>query len=110
VGDLLGRKYEGEKAADRPDLLLNEDLNDSCLLIEFKRPSHTLNHGDYIQAISYRHELSKHMSKPIQVLLIGGQRSPDFPAFQRENEVDAYTFNDVIASARRAIDWQLTAA
>lgn len=110
VEDLLGRKYEGEKASDRPDLLLNEDLNGSCLLIEFKRPSHALNHGDYIQAISYRHELSKHMSKPIRVLLIGGHRTPDFPVSQREGQVDAYTFNDVIASARRAVDWQLTAA
>lgn len=109
VEGVLGRKYVGDNASNRPDLLLNEDLNGSCLLIEFKRPSHALNHDDYIQAISYRHELSKHMSKPIRVLLIGGRRSPDFPASQREGEVEAYTFTDVIASARRTVDWQLSA-
>lgn len=108
IEDALGRKYEGSKAADRPDLLLNEDLNGSCLLIEFKRPSHALNHDDYIQAISYRHELAKHMAKPIRVLLMGGRRSSDFPTSQREAEVEAVAFLDVIASARRAIEWQLS--
>jgi hypothetical protein len=108
IEDALGRKYEGSKAADRPDLLLNEDLNGSCLLIEFKRPSHALNYDDYIQAISYRHELAKHMAKPIRVLLMGGRRSSDFPLSQREAEVEAVTFLDVIGSARRAIEWQLS--
>ena len=107
VEDALGRKYEGVKALERPDLLLNEDLNGTCLLIEFKRPSHALNHDDYLQAISYRHELSKHMSKPIEVLLMGGRRSADFPMSQREVGVEAFTFTDVISSARRAIEWQL---
>jgi hypothetical protein len=108
VEEALGRKYDGEKASDRPDLLLNEDLNGTCLLIEFKRPAHALNHDDYIQAISYRHELSKHRAKPIRVLLMGGRRSPEFPTGQREAELEAFTFFDVIASARRAIDWQLS--
>lgn len=108
VEDALGRKYEGAKALERPDLLLNEDLNGTCLLIEFKRPSHALNHDDYLQAISYRHELSKHMSKPIRVMVMGGRRSSDFPMTQREAEVDAVVFFDVIASARRIIDWQLS--
>jgi hypothetical protein len=108
IEDALGRKYEGAKAQERPDLLLNEDLNGSCLLIEFKRPSHALNHDDYLQAISYRHELSKHMAKPIRVMLMGGRRSSGFPTAQREAEVEAVAFSDVIASARRAIDWQLS--
>ena len=73
-----------------------------------KRPSHALNHDDYLQAISYRHELSKHMAKPIRVMLMGGRRSSDFPSTQREAEVEAVAFSDVIASARRAIDWQLS--
>lgn len=108
VEEALGTKYDGSKAADRPDLLLNEDLNGSCLLIEFKRPSHALNHDDYIQSIGYRHELSKHMAKSIRVLLMGGRRSSDFLSARREAEVEAFTFLDVIASARRSIEWQLS--
>lgn len=108
VEDVLGQKYQGNRAADRPDLLLNEDLNGTCLLIEFKRPSHALNHDDYVQAITYLHELLKHVNKPIRVLLMGGRRSPDFPMLQRESEVEAVAFSDVIGSARRAVSWQLS--
>jgi hypothetical protein len=56
----------------------------------------------------YRHELSKHMAKPIRVLLIGGRGAPDFPGGQREAEVKAFAFSDGISSAQRAIDWQLS--
>jgi len=108
VEEALGRKYTGDKAQGRPDLLLNEDLNGACLLIEFKRPSHALNHDDYVQAISYRHELRKHMNKPIKVLLMGGSRSGDFPSERREPDVEVATFADAIATARRALDWQLS--
>lgn len=108
VEDVLGKRYEGGKASERPDLLLNEDLNGTCLLIEFKRPSHPLNHDDYVQAISYRHELLKYMTKPIKVLVMGGRRSTDYPIANRESEVEAIGFLDVISSARRMVDWQLS--
>jgi hypothetical protein len=107
VEDLLGQKYNGEHANKRPDLLLNEDLHSNCLLIEFKRPAHPLNHDDYIQATTYRHALGKHLNKPIRVLLIGGRKSPDFPTQNREPDVEVMTFDDVIASARRQLEWQL---
>jgi hypothetical protein len=42
------------------------------------------------------------------VLLMGGRRSADFPMSQREAGVEAFTFTDVISSARRAIEWQLS--
>lgn len=108
VEDVLGKTYKGGKASERPDLLLNEDLNGTCLLIEFKRPSHPLNHDDYVQAISYRHELLKYTTTPIKVLVMGGRRSPDFPISNRESEVEAVGFLDVISSARRMVDWQLS--
>lgn len=107
VEELLNQKYTGERATTRPDLLLNEDLNGKCLLIEFKRPSHALNRDDYIQATTYRHDLLKHLNKPVEVLLVGGRRSSDFPTQNLEPEVSAMTFDDVISTARRQIEWQL---
>jgi hypothetical protein len=107
VEEFLGKTYTGDKADKRPDLLLNENLSGQYLLIEFKRPSHALNHGDYVQAIGYRHELSKYLSSPILVLLIGGSRSPDFPTENREPQVEARIFSQVISTARRQIDWLL---
>lgn len=107
VEDYLGKQYSGDKADLRPDLLLNENLNGEYLLIEFKRPSHPLNHDNYLQAISYRHDLRKHISAPIEVLLVGGRRSPDFPTDNREPNVKVVVFDQLIASARRQLQWLL---
>lgn len=47
------------------------------------------------------------MAKPIEVLLMQGRRSANFPMSQREAGVNAFAFTDIISSARRAIEWQL---
>lgn len=107
IEEFLGKKYQGDLATKRPDLLLNENLNGEYLLIEFKRPSHALNHDDYQQATGYRHDFLKYISKPIRVLLIGGQRSPDFPTQNLEPNVSAMLFTDVTSTARRQTQWQL---
>jgi hypothetical protein len=107
VEDFLGKKFTGRRANRRPDLLLNENMHGECLLIEFKRPSHSLNRDDYSQAIDYRHDLGKAINKPIKVLVVGGGRAPDFPTLNLEPNVAAATYLDVIASARRQLDWQL---
>lgn len=110
VEDVLGKTYTGDKADRRPDLLLNENLSGQYLLIEFKRPSHALNHDDYLQAIGYRHELTKYLGSPIQVLLVGGSRSSDFPKDNREPHVEARIFGQIISTARRQIEWLLRTA
>lgn len=110
VEDVLGKAYTGDKADRRPDLLLNENLSGQYLLIEFKRPSHALNHADYLQAIGYRHELAKYLGSPIQVLLVGGSRSSDFPKDNREPHVEARIFGQIISTARRQIEWLLRTA
>jgi hypothetical protein len=110
VEDVLGETYTGDKANRRPDLLLNENLGGQYLLIEFKRPSHALNHDDYVQEIGYRHELAKYLGSPIQVLLVGGSRSSDFPTDNREPHVEARIFGQVISTARRQIEWLLRTA
>jgi hypothetical protein len=107
VETFLGKQYVGEKADQRPDLLLNENLNGEYLLIEFKKPGHALNHDNYLQAITYRHELGKYISAPIKVLLIGGKRSPDYPTDNREPNVIAMGFDQLIATARRQLQWLL---
>lgn len=109
IEESLGKKYAGYRGNTRPDLLLNEDLHGECFLIEFKRPSHSINHNDYLQATTYRYELQKHLNKPIEVLIIGGRRSVEFPTTNREPNVNVTSFDDVIATARRHLQWQLRA-
>jgi hypothetical protein len=107
VEEHLGKEYVGQKATLRPDLLATEDLHGECLLIEFKRPSHGLNHDDYVQAITYRHELTKYINKPIRVLVVGGSVSSDFPVTRLEADVKATSFADIISTARRELEWKL---
>lgn len=102
-----GSNYIGNYGSRRPDLLLNENLLGENLLIEFKRPSHTLNYRDYLQAITYRHELLKNITSPTEIFLIGGDISSDFPLNNREPNIKPLTLSKVISSARRQIQWQL---
>lgn len=108
VDEFLGRKYIGDRASNRPDLLLNEDLNRRLLLIEFKRPTHALDVTDYQQATSYRHEFSKYTDQEITVVLLGGKLSDDLPKPNlREPGVEIRIFQQVISSARRQLEWLL---
>lgn len=83
-------KYQGKAGVDRSDLLLNENLNSEYLLIEYKRPSHSLNNVDYQQAARYRHEFTKYTANPITVLMIGRRRSSDFPEHYLEPLVGVF--------------------
>lgn len=108
VEDYLGKKYKGNKASKRPDLLLNENLNGEYFLIEFKRPSHSLSHADYQQLTTYRNELLGVTGKPIRVLLLGGKKGKNLPASEYvEKSTSIMLFKDVISSARRQIEWML---
>lgn len=110
IEDYLGRKYVGKKASKRPDLLLNENLNGEYLLIEFKRPGHSLGHADYQQLTGYRNELRAVTGKPIRVLLLGGKKGKDLPSSEYiEKETSIMLFKDVIATARRQVTWMLRA-
>ena len=63
--------------------------------------------GDYVQAIGYRHELTKYVGSAVQVLLVGGGRSADFPTGNREPDVEERIFGQIISTARRQIEWLL---
>jgi hypothetical protein len=109
VESQIGGKYTGERATLRPDLLINDGFAGECLLIEFKRPSHALRYEDYTQATTYRHDLKKHISKRMRILIIAGSRSADFPVSNMEADVIALTFSDIISSARTELAWKLRA-
>lgn len=107
VESQIGSRYTGERAALRPDLLLNAGFSGEYLLIEFKRPSHALRYEDYTQATTYRHDLRNHVTKRMRILIIGGSRSADFPTSNMEADVMALTFSDIISSARTELAWKL---
>lgn len=105
----LDKKYVGDRATKRPDLFLSENLNGERLLIEFKRPSHSLTYEDYQQATAYRNDFHQNgIDKQINVILIGGKLGNDLPIQdKREPNVKIITFTDLISSARRQYEWLL---
>lgn len=108
IEEYLGKKFSGDRASNRPDLLLNEDLDSRLLLIEFKRPNHSLTLADYQQATTYRHDFSRYTDQEIQVLLLGGKLGTDLPKPHfREPHVRIMLFPQVISSARKQLDWLL---
>ena len=108
VEEYLNTKYKGKKGNKRPDLLLNENIFQEYLLIEFKRPKHTVKYEDYQQATAYRNDFGNYTEKEIKVIIIGGKRGHDLPPkSQRESNVEIMIYSELIASARNRLAWLL---
>lgn len=105
VEDHLNKKYKGERAQKRPDLLLADLSRDKMLLIEFKRPSHTLTRDDKNQAEKYRDDLLPIFSKSIDILVLGGRRKEGLPVAPDNGTTLLVSFIDVISSARNRLEW-----
>ena len=110
IEEFYNRKYVGDRANKRPDLLLTENLNHERLLIEFKRPSHPLSFEDYQQATAYRNDFHQNaIDQQINVFIIGGRLGNNLPPLERrEPNTKVMTFTDLISAARRQYRWLLS--
>jgi len=100
IEDYLGKKYTGKRAKKRPDLMLSVNYANEYLLVEFKRPGHSLKHIDYQQVAGYRNDFVPFTSSEIKVLLIGGKRSSDLPpSFNKEPNTNIMIFDEIISNA-----------
>lgn len=105
IEDHLNKKYKGDRAQKRPDLLLADLSRDKMLLIEFKRPSHTLTRDDKNQAEKYRDDLLPVFSKSIDILVLGGRRKEGLPVAPDNGSTLLLSFTDIISSARNRLNW-----
>ena len=109
VEDYLGKKYTGKRANKRPDLMLSANYANEYLLIEFKRPSHSLRYKDYQQATAYRNDFVPFTNAGIQILLIGGKRGNDLPPSHNvEPNTKIVIFKEIISSSRNQLNWLLS--
>ena len=103
---LCDRIYKGENANKRPDLFLGMAFNRERLLIEFKRPSHTLTRIDEAQAQRYRDELSiMFPNDRIIVKLIGGATGDKIKQQNNANDLTYHSFTEIISNARANYEW-----
>lgn len=108
VEEYLKKNYSGKRANKRPDLLLSANFANEYLLIEFKRPSHSLKHIDYQQATAYRNDFVPYTNSNIRVLLVGGKRGKDLPThYHKEPNTEILIFDEIISNARNQLNWLL---
>jgi len=105
VWKFLGKRYKGDHAKIRPDLLLAGDKeNTHLLLIEFKRPTHKLDRRNECQTLVYRDELSTHFpNSMIEIILIGGGLKRNIPHQYLRNDVKYLSYQNVISRARKRL-------
>jgi hypothetical protein len=105
VEEYAKEKYSGENATKRPDLLLLSEMHGHPVLIEFKRPNKTINRDDETQAQKYRDDFGVKFH-PMKVLLIGGSIDKSL-RLNPGNEIEYFSYSDLIGRARAEIDWLL---
>lgn len=105
VEKCFGGTFRGRRARKRPDLLLARSGGVRYLLIEFKRPGHSVTRDDENQAIKYRDDLSPFTNGLIDVLIIGGARCASISPRYATDGVRVMTYFEMLSNARANFDW-----
>jgi hypothetical protein len=106
VDDYAARKFTGARANKRPDLLLVSNVSQRYTLIEFKRPSYTIDRPDVSQGEQYRDDLLP-LINPIDVWVVG----KDYNAVMLQNmppNVTVGSYVQLTSRARVELDWLLS--
>jgi hypothetical protein len=81
------KKYKGDREKDRPDLLVGRKFDRCLVLIEFKRPSFTLNRDTERQALEYRDDLNVYAhNQVIELILLGGKVKQNISSHNERND------------------------
>ena len=106
IEKVINKTYKGEKPDDRPDILFGRNITRSLILIEFKRPSFTLNRDTESQALKYRDELNVYFhNQKIEILLLGGKVKGIISSHNERGDVLYRTYVDLISVARQKLIW-----
>ncbi len=106
IEKVLNKKYKGDNPDNRPDLLFGRTLSKELCLIEFKRPSFTLNRDTEKQAIEYRDDLNAYFhNQKIEITLLGGRVKENISSHNERDDVYFRTYIDVLSVARQKLIW-----
>jgi hypothetical protein len=107
IEEYTGAKYGGERAAERPDLLLLDSLLGKRVLIEFKRPSVEITREHEAQAATYRDELVTKFPGGMDVLLIGRGALRGSDRTWVPPGLTVVSYAEVVSKARNEVSWLL---
>lgn len=106
VNKAFDKKYTGESAKDRPDLLLGRKFDRSLVLIEFKRPNFTLDRDTERQALEYRDDLNQYIhNQKVEIIMLGGKIKANISSHNERPDVLYRTYRDIIGRARTHLTW-----
>jgi hypothetical protein len=106
IADVFGGAKGSDDSDRRPDLLLLNRYQGRYLLIEFKRPSSTLNWDHKSQAEKYRATLKAH-ADPMDIVVLGGKRRPDMEQFHDNGHIRMITYTELVSRAASELNWLL---
>lgn len=112
IEEYTGAKYTGQRASERPDLLLLDSVLGKRVLIEFKRPSIDITREHEAQAATYRDELVTKLPGGMEVLLIGRGVPKASDRTYGTHLLTVASYAEVVSRARSEVSWlleQLTA-
>lgn len=104
IEQYTSKKFSGERANKRPDLFLAKDITMRQLLIEFKRPSHTLSRDDENQAEKYRDDLTPDFGG-MDIIVIGGKVNPKISSHYSRDDITLISYPKLISDARVKLEW-----
>lgn len=106
IEKVLNKKYKGNNPDNRPDLLFGRTLSRKLCLVEFKRPSFTLNRDTEKQAIEYRDDLNTYFhNQKIEITLLGGRVKENISSHNERDDVYFRTYIDILSVARQKLIW-----
>lgn len=105
IKNYTDKNFSGDRAKNRPDLLLLGGLDKRYRLLEFKRPSHQLTRDDQNQAEKYRDDLLGTF-QPIDVILLGRSFDPALN-LNRPERMTFMSYADATNNARQQLKWLL---
>ncbi|MEQ6120409.1 ATP-binding protein [Reichenbachiella sp. MALMAid0571] len=109
IEKIINKTYKGDSPDDRPDILFGRNITRSLVLIEFKRPSFTLNRDTEAQALKYRDELNTYFhNQKIEILLLGGKVKDVISSHNERGDVLYRTYVDIISVARQKLEWLIS--
>lgn len=107
VDRFCDKEYAGTRAKERPDLLLWSNALNQRSLVEFKRPTFTIDRKTEAQAKTYSDELAA--LGPFKVIMIGGTIDPVMKDIGKDPSVEFTTYLRLIQDARNRIQWLVSA-
>jgi hypothetical protein len=104
----IGRKFTNGHAAHAPNLLLLQDFQKRFILIDLKKPDHTLEIPDRRLAKEYQADLKVFLpDRDIEVLVIGGALSQGMVPQKASADIRFLSYKGMLSDARVQLNWML---